>query len=237
MTAMRQRRIAGDIRTIMKSDMQSKEYDFYYTEDTSKFVAVIYGAEDSCYEGCMFYFNITLDDKYPINPPMFKFVTPINKRFHPNLYAEGKVCLTVLNTWHDSKIAGWNSATTLESIFVIIRSMMDDNPVAQEPGQYSVSKTAQNAINYQIAAKYYSLLNTFSLLENTICIPEELFEKMKNKFKQNLAMYDKMIAFLMPFNNQQIKYFHGDVMINMCCLIDKYDKNVIILHIIKNVTG
>ncbi|VDQ10554.1 unnamed protein product [Trichobilharzia regenti] len=33
-------------------------------------------------------------------------------RFNPNLYEDGKVCLSILNTWHGSAEERWNPETS-----------------------------------------------------------------------------------------------------------------------------
>lgn len=143
---IRTKRIAGDIRLLGKSN--NEEYSFAYNpDDISTLYCTIYGPTGSCYEGCILYFIINLPTDYLISPPIFKFITPINKRFHPNLYAEGKVCLTILNTWRSANVTGWTTATTIESILTTIRSMLHDNPITEEPGQ-NYKLTHNNALNY-----------------------------------------------------------------------------------------
>ena len=65
------------------------------------------GTPYSC--GC-FEFDIFFPPDYPQQPPQVNFCTTGNNsvRFNPNLYNDGKVCLSVLNTWHARPEEKWN---------------------------------------------------------------------------------------------------------------------------------
>ena len=60
--------------------------------------ALVTGPFDTPYEGGFFYFYIRCPYDYPINPPRVKLMSTASNqvRFNPNLYANGKVCLSLL---------------------------------------------------------------------------------------------------------------------------------------------
>ena len=229
MASFQTKRLAGDLRLLTKSAGNGIEFDFI-NDDTrpTDFSVVIYGPKDSCFEDCILFFKINLSDNYPIKPPVFTFMTPIYKRFHPNLYADGKVCLTILNTWHDSTVSGWTSATTLEAVLTTIRSMLDDNPLAQEPSQ-NYKLTDKKAMDYHIAAKYYALQNTFSYFLNDNVIPKDLKDKTDIYFLKNIESYKKTIDLLKKYENMTINYFHGNICIDTNVLETLLDKVIKIL--------
>lgn len=46
-------------------------------------------------------------------------------QFNPNLYNNGKVCLSLLGTWHGgSRAEGWTEKSTLLQVFVSIQSLI-----------------------------------------------------------------------------------------------------------------
>ena len=55
--------------------------------------AVIFGPEDSIWEGGIFNLTIDFTEEYPNKPPKVKFTTNV---FHPNVYADGGICLDIL---------------------------------------------------------------------------------------------------------------------------------------------
>ena len=63
--------------------------------------ALIIGAENTPYANGCFVFDIFLPPKYPEISPKVKFCTTGGGkvRFNPNLYNNGKVCLSLLGTW------------------------------------------------------------------------------------------------------------------------------------------
>jgi baculoviral IAP repeat-containing protein 6 len=53
-------------------------------------------------------------NEYPTSPPSINLETTGNHtvRFNPNLYNDGKVCLSILNTWHGRPEEKWNTTST-----------------------------------------------------------------------------------------------------------------------------
>jgi ubiquitin-protein ligase len=63
--------------------------------------ALIIGPEGTPYQNGCFLFDIFLGHSYNQLPPSVKYMTTNGGkfRFNPNLYADGKVCLSLLGTW------------------------------------------------------------------------------------------------------------------------------------------
>ncbi len=55
--------------------------------------AVIFGPDDSIWEGGIFTLRMDFSEDYPSKPPQIKFLT---KMFHPNIYNDGNICLDIL---------------------------------------------------------------------------------------------------------------------------------------------
>uniref|UniRef100_A0A8P0TT94 Ubiquitin conjugating enzyme E2 A n=2 Tax=Canis lupus TaxID=9612 RepID=A0A8P0TT94_CANLF len=59
--------------------------------------AVIFGPEGTPFEDGTFKLTIEFTEEYPNKPPTVRFVS---KMFHPNVYADGSICLDILqNRW------------------------------------------------------------------------------------------------------------------------------------------
>ena len=80
-----------------------------------------------------FYFVLEMPDDFPNQPPKARIITTDGGRcrFNPNLYADGKVCLSILGTWSGP---GWSPALSLSSVLLSIQSLMNDRPYCNEPG-------------------------------------------------------------------------------------------------------
>ncbi len=55
--------------------------------------AIIFGPDDTEWESGIFRLQMEFTDDYPIDPPKVRFLTTM---FHPNIYADGKICLDIL---------------------------------------------------------------------------------------------------------------------------------------------
>uniref|UniRef100_A0A8C8HC13 UBC core domain-containing protein n=1 Tax=Oncorhynchus tshawytscha TaxID=74940 RepID=A0A8C8HC13_ONCTS len=64
--------------------------------------AVIFGPEGTPFEDGTFKLTIEFTEEYPNKPPTVRFVS---KMFHPNVYADGSICLDILqNRWTPSVV-------------------------------------------------------------------------------------------------------------------------------------
>lgn len=67
-----------------------------------------------------------LDSDFPQTPPQAHFLswTNGNGRVNPNLYEEGKVCLSILGTWAGDRNESWSAArSSLLQAFVSIQGL------------------------------------------------------------------------------------------------------------------
>lgn len=107
--------------------------------------ALIMAPESTPYETGCFEFDIFLPLSYPDEPPKVLIVTGPNHsiRFNPNLYNNGKVCLSLLGTWQGP---GWIPETsTLLQVLVSIQSLiLVPDPYFNEPGYDASSAHQQN---------------------------------------------------------------------------------------------
>ncbi|TFK28765.1 ubiquitin conjugating enzyme family protein [Coprinopsis marcescibilis] len=107
--------------------------------------ALIIGPEGTPYQNGCFLFDIFLGPSYNQSPPNVKYMTTNGGkyRFNPNLYADGKVCLSLLGTWSGP---GWISGkSTLLQVLISIQSMiLCEEPYLNEPGWASSAGTPQS---------------------------------------------------------------------------------------------
>lgn len=107
--------------------------------------ALIIGPQGTPYEGGLFEFNIVCGEQYPAEPPVVRIATTGQGRvrFNPNLYSDGKVCLSLLGTWPGGPETKWQPyKSTIASVLVSIQAMIFvDYPVENEPGHENLRKT------------------------------------------------------------------------------------------------
>ncbi|KAL1916488.1 uncharacterized protein VTP21DRAFT_5679 [Calcarisporiella thermophila] len=109
----------------------------HYDEDDMRNVkALITGPPDTPYAFGMFEFTMRFPDSYPSQPPKVAALTTNygRTRFNPNIYANGKVCLSILGTWPGEAGEQWRPAHGISSVLLSIQSLMSDKPYLNEPG-------------------------------------------------------------------------------------------------------
>ncbi|KAF7187359.1 putative ubiquitin-conjugating enzyme protein 17 [Pseudocercospora fuligena] len=111
--------------------------------------AIIVGPEDTPYENGLFEFDILCDASFPNGPPKVDFRTTGGGRvgFNPNLYADGKVCLSLLGTWSGEP---WDpKQSTLLQVLVSVQAMIFcDNPWQNEPGRENIPNSEEHNKRY-----------------------------------------------------------------------------------------
>ena len=80
--------------------------------DILHFTAYVLGPAESIYAHKLVKLRFEIPQSYPLQPPICKFVQHSGHRLHPNLYVEGKVCLSILGTWPGEP---WATAMTVDS--------------------------------------------------------------------------------------------------------------------------
>jgi len=121
-----------------------------YSEDRIDMLqAMISGPEGSPYSNGLFLFDVFFPDSYPSTPPKVSLQTTGQGkvRFNPNLYACGKVCLSLLGTWQGHAGENWNEYTsTFLQVLVSIQSLiLVPDPYFNEPGYEVAIGTPQGS--------------------------------------------------------------------------------------------
>lgn len=96
---------------------------------------------DEPYRNGMFEFKIFFPHDYPNNPPIFTFT---DKLFHPNIYSDGKVCISILHaggdaTGYEDDGLRWSSTQTLYCIITSIHYVLH-NPNDESPANIDAAK-------------------------------------------------------------------------------------------------
>ncbi|KDN64380.1 putative ubiquitin-conjugating enzyme [Colletotrichum sublineola] len=148
----RAKRIVYDLATLRTSLPEG----IFVRHDSSRLDAMkvlIVGPEGTPYENGLFEFDLFCPLNYPDSPPVMLFKTiGSGRRFNPNLYVDGKICLSLLGTWHGES---WCPKTsTLLQLLVSIQSMIFcAEPLWNEPDVDSVlSARASDLYNWEMRA-------------------------------------------------------------------------------------
>lgn len=104
--------------------------------------AAIIGPKGTPYHDGLFFFDIHIPSAYPCAPPLVYYHSG-GLRINPNLYNNGKVCLSLLGTWDGRGCEKWNPAqSTMLQVLVSIQALiLNDKPYYNEPGYESYANT------------------------------------------------------------------------------------------------
>lgn len=125
---------------------------------------LIVGPADTPYANGCFVFDVHLPGDYPNVPPLISLETTGGGRvqFNPNLYDNGGVCLSVLNTWFGGPDEMWKPQTSsLLQVLVSIQSLiLVPEPFFNEPGNERMRGTAEGT-QLSNAYNHVTACNTF----------------------------------------------------------------------------
>ncbi|KAK2177225.1 hypothetical protein NP493_612g01056 [Ridgeia piscesae] len=158
-------------------------------DNLTKIHALITGPFDTPYEGGFFHFLIRCPPDYPIRTPRVKLMTTGGGkvRFNPNLYKNGKVCLSILGTWSGP---AWSPAQSLSSILISIQSLLNERPYHNEPG-FEQERNSGDYKRYNDIIRHETLrVAVCDMLEGRSNCPSALREVMVRSFPDYLHYYE-----------------------------------------------
>ena len=105
----------------------------------------MFGPTNTIFEGALIKASIEFPNEYPNKAPQFKFITPL---FHPNVYLDGKVCISILHEGideygYENLSERWNPSQSVNSILISILSILL-SPNFESPANVDASNLWKN---------------------------------------------------------------------------------------------
>lgn len=159
------KRVMRDVQTMVSDEMRSLDIHYWYDEsDLSIGTGLLFGPESTPYAYCPLFFSVKIPNDYPFNPPQVFIMTSDGvTRLHPNLYVGGKVCLSILGTYSGPS---WASTMNIGTVFKSIFSILNDNPIINEPGWERYTLADEKARAYAEWVEYNILKMTIKAYIN-----------------------------------------------------------------------
>jgi ubiquitin-protein ligase len=113
-----------------------------------KWEILLFGPPDTIFEGGIFNCSLEFPKQYPNKPPIFKFDTNL---FHPNIYKDGKVCMSILHEGvdefgYEQINERWNPSHSVNSILMSLISILAE-PNFDSPANVDASKLWKENFN------------------------------------------------------------------------------------------
>eukprot|EP01117_Protostelium_nocturnum_P019661 TRINITY_DN857_c0_g2_i1.p1 TRINITY_DN857_c0_g2~~TRINITY_DN857_c0_g2_i1.p1 ORF type:complete len:218 (-),score=77.66 TRINITY_DN857_c0_g2_i1:165-818(-) len=133
-------RLQKELKDLNKNPVEGFKVELPEETDIFKWNVWIKGPQDSLYEGGIFKAEMNFPEDYPNSPPKMKFLSDF---WHPNIYPDGGVCISILHTPdpmnpEEKSEETWRPILTVESILVSVCSMFAD-PNCSSPANVNAS--------------------------------------------------------------------------------------------------
>jgi ubiquitin-conjugating enzyme E2 G2 len=100
------------------------------------------GPEGTPFEDGIFVAHLSFPSDYPLSPPSMRFVSEL---FHPNIYPDGKVCISILHPpgddpmGYETSAERWSPVQSIEKILISVVSMLAE-PNDESPANVDAAK-------------------------------------------------------------------------------------------------
>ncbi|KAM3695646.1 hypothetical protein ACB098_07G148900 [Castanea mollissima] len=171
--------------SILQNNLPGTIYVRVYEDRMDLLRAVIVGAYGTPYQDGLFFFDFHLPPEYPDVPPSAYYHSG-GWRINPNLYEEGKVCLSLLNTWTGKGNEVWDSkSSSILQVLVSLQGLvLNSKPYFNEAGydkQIGTAEGEKNSLSYN---ENTFLLNCKTMMYLLRKLPKDFEELVKDHFRK-----------------------------------------------------
>ncbi|CAG4965875.1 unnamed protein product [Colias eurytheme] len=133
---------------LLKSDLPPGVWVRGYEDRIDLLSVMIAGPSRTPYEGGLFVFDVQLGGEYPRAPPLCHYHSYCSDRLNPNLYEDGKVCVSLLGTWSGRGVEVWGKDSSLLQVIVSLQGLiLNAEPYFNEAGYEKQKGTQQGKEN------------------------------------------------------------------------------------------
>ncbi|PAA53145.1 hypothetical protein BOX15_Mlig030329g1 [Macrostomum lignano] len=178
--------------------------------DLGKVHALLTGPFETPYEGGFFYIIMRVPPQYPNQPPRARLVTTGNGqvRFNPNLYKNGKICLSILGTWQGP---GWTPVMSLRSVLLSIQTLLNERPYHNEPGFEVERQQGDAQAYYDIITHETIRAAVCDMLERRVSnLPKPFYQVMQDNFPDYYQHYTEICRRNQAKDGTQMRDPFGD---------------------------
>jgi len=121
--------LANQYRSILAEPVEGFTVELADDSSLYEWKVFIEGPKDTCYEGGVFQLQLSFPKDYPMAPPTLKFLSDF---WHPNVYTDGKVCMSILHPPGEDAMSGelarerWLPTQSVTTIILSLLSLLND---------------------------------------------------------------------------------------------------------------
>ena len=208
LTKQARKRIFQDIKALLLN--ADPTIHIHFDDDISKIEALIIGPSETPYEGGFFHFTLRFPHNYPWASPRVLLRTTDHGvcRFNPNLYANGKVCLSILGTWSGP---AWSPIQSISSVLLSIQSLMNKYPYHNEPGYENQGFGAERE-NYNAVIRHETIrVAVIGMMDAPTWGDCPTLTEIRDKvFKNNIEVYERIVDSNLGLDGRSMSDPFGD---------------------------
>jgi len=128
------RALAMEYKSLQEEPVEGFRVKLMNDDNLFEWMVAIFGPPDTLYQGGYFKAHMKFPHDYPYSPPSIRFLTKV---WHPNVYENGDLCISILHPPVDDPQSGelpcerWNPTQNVRTILLSVISLLN------EPNTYS----------------------------------------------------------------------------------------------------
>ncbi|XP_071444681.1 ubiquitin-conjugating enzyme E2 R2 [Hetaerina americana] len=161
------RALALEYKSLQEEPVEGFRVKLVNDDNLFEWEVAIFGPPDTLYQGGYFKAHMKFPPDYPYSPPSIRFLTKV---WHPNVYENGDLCISILHPPVDDPQSGelpcerWNPTQNVRTILLSVISLLNE-PNTFSPANVDASvmyrrwrgasdrdKEYENIIRKQVAA-------------------------------------------------------------------------------------
>ncbi|CAH1400142.1 unnamed protein product [Nezara viridula] len=121
--------LASEYKSLVEEPVEGFQVGLAQEDCLFEWQVAIFGPPETLYQGGYFKARMKFPQDYPYSPPTMKFLTKV---WHPNVYENGDLCISILHPPIDDPQSGelpcerWNPTQTVRTILLSVISLLNE---------------------------------------------------------------------------------------------------------------
>lgn len=166
------RALAMEYKSLQEEPVEGFRVKLINDDNLFEWEVAIFGPPDTLYQGGYFKAHMKFPHDYPYSPPTIRFLTKV---WHPNVYENGDLCISILHPPVDDPQSGelpcerWNPTQNVRTILLSVISLLNE-PNTYSPANVDASVMYRRWRDSQVSETYFNSIIYSQVYNNYILI-------------------------------------------------------------------
>lgn len=135
------RALSLEFKSLQEEPVEGFRVKLVNEDNLVEWEVALFGPPDTLYEGGYFKAHVKFPADYPYSPPSIRFLTKV---WHPNVYENGDLCISILHPPIDDPQSGelpcerWNPTQNVRTVLLSVISLLNE-PNTSSPANVDAS--------------------------------------------------------------------------------------------------